>query len=358
MQVTWSLVAGGAETYALKIASGLNPDKYRGLMCAIDQGGALEPEIRGLGIPYFIMNRRPGIEIGLMWRLFKLFKKEHVGVVHTHHFNQLFYSAIGAKLAGARLVHTEHSVEYLKRRRLRFALKLLSLLCHRVVAIGSDGARVLSETVGIPERKIEIITAGVDPSEFNESKSDARRALGFEGSDRIAVIIARLYPEKNHRLLLEAFEEVAQAVPGAKLLIAGEGTERRAIEDEITRLGLSESALVLGVRRDVSRLLAASDVFVLSSDREGLPIAVLEAMAAAKPVVATSVGDLLYLVSNGETGLLVPAGDARAIAGAMIELFNDPERAERMGARARRFIEENYNLTEMIAKHEFLYGPM
>ena len=214
---------------------------------------------------------------------------------------------------------------------------------------------MLRETVGISERKIEIITAGVDPAKLSESKSDARRALGLGQSDPVAVIIARLYPEKNHRLLLSAFAEVARAVPGAKLLIAGEGAERRAIEVEIMRLELSQSAFVLGVRRDVSRLLAASDVFVLSSDREGLPIAVLETMAASRPVVATLVGDLPRVVSEGETGMLVPAGDARSMAGAIIELFRNPERAERMGARARIFVVENYSMTAMIAGHEHLY---
>src|ERR1035438_3724142 len=90
MQVTWSLVAGGAEIYALKLASNLDPKRYRVTLCALDQGGALEPEIRRSGIPYLIMNRRPGIQLGLMWQLFRLFRATGVEVVHTHHFNQLF----------------------------------------------------------------------------------------------------------------------------------------------------------------------------------------------------------------------------------------------------------------------------
>ncbi|HLG14443.1 MAG TPA: glycosyltransferase [Blastocatellia bacterium] len=356
VQVTWSLVAGGSEMYALSIAANLDPAAYRSVLCAVDKGGALEPEIDRRGIPRFIMNRRYGIDWGLIWRLYRLFRRVRADIVHTHHFNQLFYSAVGARLAGARLIHTEHSIEYLKRRRLRIALRLLSLLCYRVIAIGEDGARVLREQVGIPSRKLEIIRAGIDTSAFTESKLEARRKLGLGENDRVAVIVARLFPEKNHRLLLAAFADVATRVDRARLLIAGDGTEEEAIRNEITRLGLGESARMLGVRRDVATILAASDVFVLSSDREGLPIAVLEAMAAARPVVASAVGDLPRVIEDGVTGRLFAAGDQAALAKALAEVLSDPEGASRMGLAAREMVAANYGLGAMIEKLEAVYS--
>jgi L-malate glycosyltransferase len=356
MQVTWSLVAGGAEMYALTVASNLDPEKYRSVLCAVDQGGALESEVRRRGLPYFVMDRRPGIELGLMWRLYCLFRRFRVRVVHTHHFNQLFYSLAGALLVGAKIIHTEHSVEAFKRRRLRIALRLLALFCKKVVAIGEDGARVLSDEVGIPKKKLEIIRAGLDVRAFDEPRQQARSELGLTESDRVAVIIARLFPEKNHRLLLEAFAEVARAAPAARLMVAGEGVEQEAIEDQITRLGLSRQVRLLGVRRDVARLLAASDVFVLSSDREGLPIAVLEAMAASRPVVATSVGDLPLVVRNGVNGLLVERGDQAALADAITSILGDDLRAEAMGREGRRLVAENFSLRSMIDRLERIYS--
>ncbi len=356
MQVTWSLVAGGSEMYALTIASNLDRDRYRSMLCAVDQGGALEGEIKEAGIPYQIMNRRPGLDFKLMWRLYKLFRKARVEVVQTHHFNQLFYSALGARLSGARIIHTEHSIECFKRRRLRVALRILSLFCDKVIAIGRDGAEVLREQVGIPSDKLEIIRAGVDTSAFSESKSEARRALALGETDRVVTIVARLFPEKNHRLLLEAFAEVTRRMENAKLLVVGEGVERDSIQKEISRLGLDRNVQMLGVRRDVARILAASDVFVLSSDREGLPIAVLEAMSAGLPVVASSVGDLPSVVRDKETGLLFPPKDARALARALIEVLSDPERAARMGARGQRLASENYGLRSMIGRFETIYS--
>jgi glycosyltransferase involved in cell wall biosynthesis len=355
MQVTWGLVAGGAEMYAFTIAANLNARKYRSLLCAIDKGGALEPEIERQGIPYFVMNRRQGIDLKLMWRLYRLFKEHKIRVVHTHHFNQLFYSLLGAKLTGARIVHMEHSVEFLKRKRLAMALKFLSRFCDKVIAIGSDGARALQELAGIPEHKLEIIRAGVDPASYAESKNEARRALGLNPSEKIAVIVARLFPEKNHKLLLQAFAEVVGRIENARLLIVGEGVEEAAIRDEIAKLNLKERVTMMGVRRDVARILAAADTFVLSSDREGLPIAVLEAMAAAKPVVATAVGDLPVVVKDGETGRIVPARDALALARALIEIFSDEERATKMGESALQAVDA-YSLQTMISKFEALYA--
>jgi L-malate glycosyltransferase len=355
MQVTWGLVAGGAEMYAFTVAANLDAQKYTAMLCAIDKGGALEPEIERLGIPCFVMNRRQGIDWKLMWRLYRLFKENRIEVIHTHHFNQLFYSVLGAKLTGARIVHMEHSVEFLKRPKLAKALKFLSHFCDKVIAIGSDGAKALKELAGIPESKLEIIRAGVDPVHYAESKSEARQILGLHQQEKIAVIVARLFPEKNHRLLLEAFAEVVQRVEKARLLIVGDGVEEAAIENEITRLNLQAQVTMMGVRRDVARILAASDVFVLSSDREGLPIAVLEAMAAAKPVVATAVGDLPMVVKDGKTGRIVPAKNPQAMAEALTEILSDEEKALNMGANALQAVNE-YSLQTMIAKFESLYA--
>jgi L-malate glycosyltransferase len=355
MQVTWGLVAGGAEMYAFTVAANLDAQKYRAMLCAIDKGGALEPEIERRGIPYFVMNRRQGIDWKLMWRLYRLFKENRIDIVHTHHFNQLFYSVLGAKLTGARIVHMEHSVEFLKHKRLAKALQFLSRFCDKVIAIGSDGARALKELAGIPEGKLEIIRAGVDPANYGESKGEARRLLGLNQQEKIAVIVARLFPEKNHKLLLEAFAEVVRRVENARLLIVGDGVEEAAIQNEITRLKLREQVTMMGVRRDVARILAASDVFVLSSDREGLPIAVLEAMAAAKPVVATAVGDLPMVVKDFETGRVVPAKNPQALAAALIEVLGDEKKALNMGAKALRTVDE-YSLKTMVAKFELLYA--
>jgi glycosyltransferase involved in cell wall biosynthesis len=355
MMITWSFVAGGSETYALTLAKNLDRDRFSPLMCALDQGGALESEIRRLQIPLRVMHRRAGLQFGLMGRMFRLFRRKRVRVVHTHHFNQLFYSVLGAKLCGARLIHTEHSVEHLKKKHLRVATRILSLACYRVIAIGDDGARVLREDVGIAPEKLQIIRAGIDLDAFNESREEARREFGIEQNAPVAAIVARLSSEKNHRNLLDAWADVVRNVPNATLLVAGEGGEGAALRAQIEQLGLENRVKMLGVRRDVARVLAACDVFVLSSDREGLPVSVLEAMAASRAVVATHVGDLPRVVREGETGLLVPPCDAAALAAALVSLLSDSARATQFGKAGKRAV-AGYGLGPMIEAHQELYS--
>ena len=354
VQVTWSLIAGGSEIYALTLASRLD-QRFRSVMCAVDRGGVLEPEIRRLGIPFEVMHRRPGIELRLMWRMYRLFRRHRVDVVHTHHFNQLFYSAIAARLAGARVMHTEHDISQLDRPRIRVAMRALSLLCDHVVAVGSEVAGVLRQRVGINAGKIHVIGAGVDVPDKLMSRQEARSQLGLNESDAVVAIVARLSPEKNHQLLLEAFSRVVHRIPNAILLIVGKGECEAEIERSIERLSLGRHVRMLGVRRDVGRILAACDVFVLSSDREGLPIAVLEAMAAARPVVATAVGDVGRPVRDGQTGRLVPAKDSAALADALVQVLADPDRAAAMGRCGRRLVAQQYSLRQMINEHERMY---
>ena len=355
VMVTWSLVAGGSETYALTLAKNLDPAQFKPVLCALDQGGALESEIARLEIPFHIMHRAPGLQFRLMARMFRLFRAHRAKIVHTHHFNQLFYSLLGAKLCGARVIHTEHSIEAYKSPRLRLALRILSLGCYRVLAIGDDGARVLRENVGISPRKLEIVRAGIDLDAFNEARDDARRELEIGANVPIAAIVARLSPEKNHRVLLEAWKKVVEKIPDAVLLLAGEGGEKAALCAQIETLNLENRVQLLGVRRDVARVLAACDCFVLSSDREGLPVSVLEAMAAARPVVATSVGDLPLVVRPNETGFLVPPCDADALSEALIAVLSDQARAQKMGEAGKRAV-ASFGLEPMIEAHQKLYG--
>jgi glycosyltransferase involved in cell wall biosynthesis len=356
MQVTYSLIAGGSEMFAFKLAAGLERGRFRSVMCAVDKGGALEPEIEKLCIPYHILHRRYGFDPRLFWKLGRLCRKEKVDVLHSHHFNQLLYAAPAAKLLGLRLIHTEHSVKLFEKPRLRRALRVLARCCHKILAVGTDVATVLHEQVGIPETQIQIIRAGVDPALYQQDRATARHQLGLNPQNRVAAIVARLSPEKNHTNLLTAFAQVVQRLPDAKLLIVGDGADEAAVRALVEKLGLSQRVQMLGVRRDIPRILAATDVFVLSSDREGLPIAVLEALAAGCPVVCTTVGDLPLVVKDGATGRLVPPQDPPALAAALTELLADPDRAAAMGAAGREFVSREYSQQRMIEQHARIYA--
>lgn len=356
MHLIWRFVVGGSEVYALKLASNLEKEKYLSIICALDAGGVLEDEANAQGILTYVMNRRRGIDLGLFWRLYRLFRKQRVDIVHTHHFTQLFYSLPGALLVRARIIHTEHGLTVYRKRHLRVAFRFLSFFCDKVVTIGQDCSNVLNTEFGIPERKLAVAHAGIDLSSFEVSKEQARLELGISPDARVATIVAQLYPVKNHSLLLSAFKEVIPRIPTALLLVVGDGVERENMVLTIELLGLHDNVRMLGQRRDIPRILAASDTFVLSSDSEGLPIAMLEAMAAGKPVVATAVNDIPTVVVDRESGRIVPPRDPQALADALVELLNNSNLAEEMGEKGRSIVDQRFSVRAMVSKHEALYG--
>ena len=167
--------------------------------------------------------------------------------------------------------------------------------------------------------------------------------------------VASLTPAKAQHVLIEAFARMAGPAPGARLLLAGDGPLRGALEEQARRLGAGERVRFLGVRRDVPGLLAAADLFVLSSVREGLSLSLLEAMRAGRAVVATDVGGNREAVVPGATGLLVPAGDAAALAEAMAALAADGAKRAAWGGAARRRWEERFTAEHMVRDTEALY---
>jgi len=355
LQVTYSLNIGGSEIYAINIARSLNINKFNSFVCSIDQGGSLEKSLQESYIPYEVIQRPPHFDLNTIFKIWSFCKRNRIDVIHTHHFTQLLYGAPAAKLLGARVIHTEHSIEQFKRPRIRFAMKCLSYLCHKVTIIGEEGAQYLIHKVGIPASKVEVIPTGVDTTLCTVSKDSIRGELHLSLEDRVAIIVARLSPEKNHLFLLESFRKVLNCMPTAKLLIVGEGAEEANIRRMIETLGIEKHVRLLGARRDIPRLLSACDIFTLSSTREGLPIAILEAMAAGLPVVSTDVGDVGMAVKDGVNGILVPSGDSERYADAVMELLTDSDKRKEYGQKGRDLILEKYSLSAMVIRYEKLY---
>jgi glycosyltransferase involved in cell wall biosynthesis len=165
----------------------------------------------------------------------------------------------------------------------------------------------------------------------------------------------RMTVEKDQATLLRAFSMAAQRRPDAILILAGDGPLRAQLEQEARDLGIAQRVRLPGIRQDVTRLMAAADVFALSSSTEGLPMAVLEAMSAGVPVVSTSVGGLKTLLTDGVTGLLVPPEDSRALAAALVRLLENPVERQRIGAAGKQLVTEEYTVERMCGRYESLF---
>jgi glycosyltransferase involved in cell wall biosynthesis len=229
---------------------------------------------------------------------------------------------------------------------------------HAVVCCSEAVRRSVSTCLGAPAARQTIIHFGVDARQFAASDVATRRELGLQESGPVVGTVCRLVePKKGISVLLRAMA----ALKGdgndspCQLLIVGDGPARASLEALTRQLGLHERTIFAGTRRDVPRILPLLDLFVLPSLYEGFGIAILEAMAAGKPVVATAVGGIPEFVVPGETGLLAEAGNTAALADAIESLLHDPVRATRMGMRGRARVLAGFQMSTVIRRHEQVY---
>jgi sugar transferase (PEP-CTERM/EpsH1 system associated) len=357
MQVVYTLEPGGSENLSRDIILGLDQDTFNSSICALAGGGALEGELKKERVPCYVMNRRSGFDKSLPWRLYQVFRRDRVDIVQTHHLGQLLYSVFGARMVGARLIHVEHECYTLQSHKAQRRLRWLSRWCDTVVGVSEAVSDFLRKEVGIPSNKVVTILNGVDCQRFAPRYFSTRDEAGFSAKDVLIGTVARLEPEKDLFVLLDAFHRVRRLCSNAKLVIVGDGSLKGSLEQRTSHLGLEKDVLFLGWRSDIPAVLGLFDIFVLSSFEEGLPLVILEAMAAAKPVVATAVGSIPDVVTS-DTGFVVPRRDAEGLAGALQTLVLDPALRQTLGRAGRILVESRYNLHDTVKGYQRLYETM
>jgi glycosyltransferase involved in cell wall biosynthesis len=225
------------------------------------------------------------------------------------------------------------------------------------IAVSEEVRLSILNQVGAIDGKIFTISNGVDTSEFERpgNKQALCKELGLEQDAHLAVLVGRLHEQKGHRYLIEAVPTIIDRFPKTHFLLIGEGELRASLEKQVDELGLKPHVIFMGIRHDVPDILAAVDLFLLPSLWEGLSIALLEAMAAAKPIVASAVSGTNQVMISGETGLLVPPGSSQALAEAILQVLADPVRARRMGSAARQHVIKNFSAQKQAKEHLNLY---
>lgn len=359
-QVLHSLAVGGAEVLAARLARRLEGE-FRFVFVCLDVLGELGESLRAEGFTVEVLGRRPGIDLGCSWRLARFLRRQQVDLIHAHQYTPFFYS-ITARLNYRRapVLFTEHGRWYPDYPRWkRIALnRLLLERRDRVVAVGEAVRQALIKNEGFSPGRVQVIYNGVELGRFSAStaKRDALRAeWGASSSDFVVLQVARLDYLKDHATALRTMKRIVELIPSARLVLVGEGPERGTIEAFIRELKLDKKVLLLGTRRDIPDLLAAADVFLLTSISEGIPLTIIEAMAARLPVVSTNVGGVQEIVLHGQTGLLSPAGNDELIAEHLHTLANDRPFRGKMGEagfwRAHALFSENL----MLEKYRELY---
>jgi glycosyltransferase involved in cell wall biosynthesis len=259
------------------------------------------------------------------------------------------------------LIFTEHGRHYpdhVSAKRRLFNRFVLRHLADEVTGVCQFSADSLAANDGFPAGSIQVIENGIrfDRYATAPDRRALRAALGLDPSRRYVVCIARFHPVKDHRMLIDAFAQVAARCPDADLLLAGDGPLRRDLEAQAASLNIAGRVRFLGVRSDVPDLLAAADVFALTSVSEAASLTLLEAMASGLPVVVTAVGGNPEIVRQGKDGYLVPRGDAHEAAAMIVRLLEGSAQASAMGDAARTRVRDRFNLQETIRRYHEHYA--
>jgi glycosyltransferase involved in cell wall biosynthesis len=227
-----------------------------------------------------------------------------------------------------------------------------------IVAVSEDVKRSILETMaGIPAAKISVIPNCVEVSRYRRrgDGEELRRKLGCGAREHLMTTVATLKPQKGHRFLLEAAARLVPEFPHLRVLLVGDGELRDELQRFAAREGIQENVHFLGTRADVPEILSASDSFVLPSLWEGLPMALMEAMASGLPVIATDVSGTREVMLSGETGALIPPGDVQALVEAMMSILEDPGSWRAMGAAGRKRVEEQYSVQKQARDYVTLF---
>lgn len=359
LHIIESLEFGGAEKVVISIANAM-ASRHSVEICCLKQVGSLgndvDPTIRIL-----CMNKAEGNDFILPFRLAKLLRQGGYDVVHTHNWGSFLEGALAGILAGTRvLVHTVHGpyTEYssswlsqVKRALRHFLERLLSRRFRRIVAVSDSIKDYISESIAIPTSRLMTIHNGIPAHQ-----DDHKGRMTHDDHKVRFITVGRLAAIKNHAMMLEAFAELLKSNPQANLTIVGDGPERAAIELRLENLGIANNVKLAGFQSDVTSFLDQADVFLLTSNYEGISIALLEAMRSGLPAICTSVGGIPETVIDSESGILVPAGDVTALARAMSELANSPSKRKQFGESARKRFNIEFSQDTMVSRYESLYG--
>ena len=359
MLLAIGLGVGGTETHILELASRLDRSRFTVTVCALKSGGTMAQELEKRGVRVLSLDGTGKLDARVIVRLFKLLRAEQPDVVQAF----LFWANVAARACGRILrafpvISSYHDEVVSEGWLVRVVDRLTLTWTDRIVCCSGAVGRSVVSRIGGKIEHCTIIPFGVDIEQFEATAAATRRELGLRDNQKVIGTVCRLVePKKGLRFLLQAMAVLARKYgqPPCQLLIVGDGPSRHELELLREQLDLSSWVVFAGSRRDIPRVLHALDVFVLPSLYEGFGIALLEAMAAGKPVIATAVGGIPEFVLSGETGLLIEPGNVEALADAIDRLLSHPQQARIMGAKGRIRVGESYHISTVVRQHEQVY---
>ena len=359
LQLIDGMNIGGAEMTLLEFSKGL---RKRGFQVSVGYStpGPLTDIFISWGFNLTRLPRLMRIDPLLFINIYKLIRRVRPHIVHTHLFKSDFHGRLAARLAGVPVVvSTLHSTD---RWAQKFPLGILygwtARFTDRMIAVSDDLRNFHQKHTGVAEEKFITIENGVDLERHSFSdiaRKKNRVAFQVESNALLFGIVGRLTPPKDHETFLQAAATIKEKVPNARFLVVGDGALRETLEHRATELNLHDVLQFTGFRDDIPEIMSALDILVFSSQWEGLPVTLLEGMAAARAIVATTVGGIPAVVEDGKAALLVPPADPEALARACIQLASDTEQRLSFGQAGLERVTSAYSISSMTDRTVSLY---
>ena len=357
-----SFSVGGAEQLLLNLAQRMDKSRFELHLIGLStfNRNCLQPQFERTSLPVHVIGTRHFYDLRAALWLIRYIKQQRIELVHTH----LDYADVLGRVVGALMrrpvvstLHNQPAQFDQERFDRRWAQQISARFSNvHLVALSARLRTQFSEQWHIPAHRITAIYNGIALEPYLAIPPPARhRSVGLP---LVITTIGRLDEQKGQQYLLEAATLVLAQHPQTRFQIVGQGPLKPHLQAQAETLGIADSVTLLGLRHDIPAILAQSDVFVLPSRREGMPLVIVEAMAAARPIVLTNVGGNSELVAHGQHGLLVPPNDSTALATALLRLADDPNLAATLGAAARERAKQHFDIALVVARYAALYEAM
>jgi glycosyltransferase involved in cell wall biosynthesis len=353
------LNTGGLERVIQVLAATLDSVRYDTEVWCLSKGGAIADELRERGATVRILGLRSYFNPLSIMKLASRLRAAGPAILHTHGYFAGTFGRIAGLLARVpAMFHHVHSTYWGFTKRNLLVERLLSGATEKIICCSGAVAGFVTGTERISPEKTAVVYNGIVPPSDETGKNTPllRKELNLRDGETVLGIAASLTPNKGHTCLLRAEKEISAVFPSSKVLIIGDGDCRQKLEQEAAALGIASRVIFTGRRSDIFDLLSVIDIAVLPTlEREGLGVFLIEAMAMAKPVVASRIGGIPEVVSDGVNGVLVGPGDSAGLAAALIGLIKDPERRRAMGGEGRKIFNARFTARHMTGAVENLY---
>jgi glycosyltransferase involved in cell wall biosynthesis len=355
----------GGERVILNLGKHIDKERFHFTLLCMDNQDPKDKPLMDIaasaGIPVTTVRVRGRLDLRTIKSMRRIFKADKINIIHSHDFKSNFYGLLASLKLGIKRVTTAHGStrdSMLKRIYLFFDERFVYKFYDVIVAVSKELGSQLKKLTSRKE-KIIVIQNGIDSEELVDTRKEgALEPIEIPDNHKVFGIIGRLFPDKGHAYLLEAFSHVCNRFPLTKVLIVGDGPARDAIAKQIDLLHLNNHVCLCGVRSDISYVYHCIDCIVIPSFREGLPYVLLEALLRKIPVIASAVGDIPLIITDGVTGTLIPPGDLQALENRMIDFLSNPDQHKSMAEKGCALVKEKFSADKMARDTEILYQSL